>query len=399
MTATTIDAGDGLPLTIPALLRARVESRGASVLLACDDDILTYAAAEHRSAALARGLLAAGAGKGTHVGILHPNGSEFVVAWLAAARIGAVSVPLSTFSTSAELRVLLRNADVALLLSASSYRSHDYAAVLRGAVPELDFGVPPPLFAGSLPVLRHVAFVEPGARRRSGLVHAMDRGARAVDRAQRPRGGGSGGQRRRPAHHRAHLGLDRRAEGRDPHARRVDPPPRQPEPDPPLHARRGAVLQLAVLLDRRARLLAPGHARRRRPTGLLERSARRRRARRPRARAADDGQRVRPVRRPSAARPELRPTRPVLDSARQPLPDHAGRRPTGEPRPAPRDARHDGDRQRVPGERRRVRPARAPARILRPPRSRIRSDRRRSRHRRDLWFRPSRASSTCGVRS
>ena len=162
MTATTIDAGDGLPLTIPALLRARVESRGASVLLACDDDILTYAAAERRSAALARGLLAAGAGKGTHVGILHPNGSEFVVAWLAAARIGAVSVPLSTFSTSAELRVLLRNADVALLLSASSYRSHDYAAVLRGAVPELDFGVPPPLFAGSLPVLRHVAFVEPG---------------------------------------------------------------------------------------------------------------------------------------------------------------------------------------------------------------------------------------------
>ena len=40
-----------------------------------------------------------GAGKGTHVGILHPNGSEFVVAWLAAARIGAVSVPFSTFST------------------------------------------------------------------------------------------------------------------------------------------------------------------------------------------------------------------------------------------------------------------------------------------------------------
>ena len=162
MTATTIDAGDGLPLTIPALLRARVESRGASVLLACDDDILTYAAAEQRSAALARGLLAAGAGKGTHVGILHPNGSEFVVAWLAAARIGAVSVPLSTFSTSAELRVLLRNADVALLLSASSYRSHDYVAALRAAVPELDFGVAPPLFAGSLPVLRHVAFVEPG---------------------------------------------------------------------------------------------------------------------------------------------------------------------------------------------------------------------------------------------
>jgi acyl-CoA synthetase (AMP-forming)/AMP-acid ligase II len=162
VTAATIDAGDGLPLTIPALLRARVASRGTSAALACDDDILTWAAAEQRSAALARGLLAAGAGKGTHVGILHPNGSAFVVAWLAAARIGAVGVPLSTFSTSAELRVLLRNADVALLLCASSYRSHDYEAVLREAVPELDLRSAPPLFADSLPVLRHVAFADPG---------------------------------------------------------------------------------------------------------------------------------------------------------------------------------------------------------------------------------------------
>lgn len=158
MTAVTIDAGDGLPLTIPALLRARAASFGASVLLACDDDILTYEAAERRSAVLARGLLALGAGKGTHVGILHPNGSAFVIAWLAAARIGAVSVPLSTFSTSAELRVLLRNADVALLLSASAYRARDYATVLRDAAADLDFRVPPPLFDNTLPVLRHIAF-------------------------------------------------------------------------------------------------------------------------------------------------------------------------------------------------------------------------------------------------
>ncbi len=162
MTAARVDAGDTLPLTLPALLRARVAERSDAVLLACDDDVLGYAAAEERSAALARGLLAAGAGKGTHVGILHPNGSACVIAWLAAARIGAVAVPLSTFSTPAELRLLLRNADVALLLAASAYRSHDYVAALREAVPELDLGVAPPLFAPSLPVLRRVAFADPG---------------------------------------------------------------------------------------------------------------------------------------------------------------------------------------------------------------------------------------------
>jgi acyl-CoA synthetase (AMP-forming)/AMP-acid ligase II len=162
VTAARVDAGDGLPLTLPALLHARAAERGDAVLLACDDDTLGYADAERRSAALARGLLAAGAGKGTHIGILHPNGGAFVVAWLAAARIGAVAVPLSTFSTAAELRVLLRNADVALLLAAESYRSHDYVATLREAIPELDLEAAP-LFAASLPVLRRLAFGDPGA--------------------------------------------------------------------------------------------------------------------------------------------------------------------------------------------------------------------------------------------
>lgn len=162
MISTVIDAADGLPLTVPALLREQAAARPDAVLLVCDDDVLTYAGAERRSAQLARGLLAAGASKGTHVGILHPNGSQFVTAWLAAARIGAVSVPLSTFSTSAELATLLGNADVNVLLSAPSYRSRDYVADIGAAVPELDLGAPPPLFAPSVPQLRRITFATEG---------------------------------------------------------------------------------------------------------------------------------------------------------------------------------------------------------------------------------------------
>ena len=69
----------------------------------CDADRLSYAEADRRSAQLARGLIALGAGKGTHVGVLYPNGAEFVVAMLAAARIGAVVIPFSTFATAPEL--------------------------------------------------------------------------------------------------------------------------------------------------------------------------------------------------------------------------------------------------------------------------------------------------------
>ena len=134
MTATVVEAGDGLPLTVPALLRERAAHRGDRPLLICDDDVLTYADAASRSAALAKGLLASGAGRCTHVGLLHPNGASFVVGWLAAARIGAVTVPLSTFSTSAELRTLLRMADIELLLATRSFRGRDFVEALREAM-------------------------------------------------------------------------------------------------------------------------------------------------------------------------------------------------------------------------------------------------------------------------
>jgi len=63
------------------------------VLLAVDDDVLTYGDADRRSSELARALLAAGIGAGSRVALLFPNSPEFVVSWLALARIGAVSVP------------------------------------------------------------------------------------------------------------------------------------------------------------------------------------------------------------------------------------------------------------------------------------------------------------------
>ena len=85
--------------TVGALLREQATVRGDHPLLVCDADRLSYADAERRSAGLARGLIALGGGKGTHIGLLYPNGTAFVVAMLAAARVGAVVVPFSTFST------------------------------------------------------------------------------------------------------------------------------------------------------------------------------------------------------------------------------------------------------------------------------------------------------------
>jgi acyl-CoA synthetase (AMP-forming)/AMP-acid ligase II len=176
--------------TVPRLLRRQAAARAGHPLLICDGETLTYAEAERRSAALARGLLAAGAGQGTRVGILHPNGAQFVVSWLAAARIGAISFPLSTFSTDTELRSLLRGADVEVLLSAVGYRGRDFAAALgelRGLASPLE-SAPLDLFDPALPALRRVAFgdagplVSAGSRVPGEVLAAAEEAVTAADR-------------------------------------------------------------------------------------------------------------------------------------------------------------------------------------------------------------------------
>ena len=149
------------PLTVGDLLDARAKTRGDHPFLICDEQTLSYAEASERSAALARGMIASGLGHGSRVAVLHPNGPEFVVAALATARIGAVTVPLSTFSTASELRTLLRNADVEMVLAASGYRRHDYLETLSEAVPELDLRATAPLLSPSVPTLRRVAYDSP----------------------------------------------------------------------------------------------------------------------------------------------------------------------------------------------------------------------------------------------
>jgi acyl-CoA synthetase (AMP-forming)/AMP-acid ligase II len=145
------------PATLAGVIRAQAEARGDHPLLVCDGDRLSYEEAERRSAELARGLIALGAGKGTHVGILQPNGSDFVIGMLAAGRIGAVVVPFTTFATVRELRDQLVDGDVAILLSAKAYRSHDYVArlaeVAGGAVSTSER-----LMRPAVPQLRHVIF-------------------------------------------------------------------------------------------------------------------------------------------------------------------------------------------------------------------------------------------------
>ena len=146
----------GEPGTVAEILRHQAQLRGDHPLLVCDDHRLSYGEADRRSAELARGLIALGAGKGTHVGLLYPNGRDFVLGMLAAARIGAVVVPFSTFATARELREQLVHGDVSILLSAASFRSHDYVHRLTQILEDVAFDGDEPLFCTAAPQLRHI---------------------------------------------------------------------------------------------------------------------------------------------------------------------------------------------------------------------------------------------------
>ncbi len=129
---------------------------GERPLLMHEGRALSDREADARSRRIAKGLVASGVGKGTRVGVLLPNGPDWVLAWLAAARIGALVVPINTFSQARELAFALRHADVALLLSTARHLNNDYLERLERAAPELAAQRGSPLRVRALPYLREV---------------------------------------------------------------------------------------------------------------------------------------------------------------------------------------------------------------------------------------------------
>lgn len=123
--------------TVPDLLNAACALWPDNDLAVFDDNSISYLKAECMSANFARRLISAGVMKGTHVGILLPNGIEFIVSYLAINRIGAVAVPISTFSTASELLHVLQHADIQSLVMTPGYRSHNYFHSLEKALPSL----------------------------------------------------------------------------------------------------------------------------------------------------------------------------------------------------------------------------------------------------------------------
>ena len=125
-------------LTIPQLLKRRIEKDAESAALVCDEDKITYAGLERRSAQIATLLIGMDVVKGSRVALLMENCVDWICIAVAAMRLGAVLVPLSTLLRPPELAQQLNVAAATHLVLVDKFRNNDYLAALNEILPGFD---------------------------------------------------------------------------------------------------------------------------------------------------------------------------------------------------------------------------------------------------------------------
>ena len=119
--------------TIPGLLDRAAERDPGGTWLRTDDVTMTFGEAAGRVARLAEELADAGLGHGDLVMLTARTTPPYLLAWLALASLGAVTVPVNPASAAAELGGLLRQVQPRAVLTDPGLRSVlDEAAWLAG---------------------------------------------------------------------------------------------------------------------------------------------------------------------------------------------------------------------------------------------------------------------------
>ena len=139
---TLRDRFNGLSVADALALRAREDPRRPFV--AFGDRRCTYAQVDAQSSALAAALHELGIEAGDRMALTLPNWPEFIVAAFAAAKLGAVIVPLNPRFTTPELQYMLRHSETAVVVTAENWEGVDYLARYEGflsTLPDLQYVV------------------------------------------------------------------------------------------------------------------------------------------------------------------------------------------------------------------------------------------------------------------
>src|SRR5258707_11480967 len=168
-----------LSRTLGALIDELAASRPDAEALVFRGERLSFAALRDRADTLARAFLAVGVRKGDGVAILLPNRPEWLIASVAAAKVGAATVAISTFSAPREIAWRLQHARPSVVVTMEAFRGRAYLAALHEVVRELGRAAPGALRSERLPELRAVVSID--ERRHDGIYAWADLVRRAGD--------------------------------------------------------------------------------------------------------------------------------------------------------------------------------------------------------------------------
>jgi acyl-CoA synthetase (AMP-forming)/AMP-acid ligase II len=146
----------GYKATLGEAARRAAKLYGERDFVVLPDRRVTFSEAEWASRQVAKTMLATGIGKGTRVGLFYTYSVEWIIAWLAASRIGALVMPFSSVYAPDELRRVLRLGDVSTLILPPTMLGKDMATFLEEAVPGLASNTSFELRLPALPYLRSV---------------------------------------------------------------------------------------------------------------------------------------------------------------------------------------------------------------------------------------------------
>ncbi len=124
-------------LTLAELLRAAALEAPAAEAFRYRDERLTYADWDALADRAAAGLAARGVGHGDVVALLLPSTPFYLIAYLGAARLGAVTTGINVRYRRGEIGHILRSAGARLLLAVEGWHDADFRALVASIRPEL----------------------------------------------------------------------------------------------------------------------------------------------------------------------------------------------------------------------------------------------------------------------
>ena len=135
MKAALMSSPDSFPRSLSEQLALQADRQPDHPYVGVGDDILTFSQLRTRSDAVAAGLALLNVDKGSRVALIMKNRVEFIVAFFAIVRLGAIVVPVNIYLKGSFLTQQLRDVDAAIVIADRAGATA--VAALRSDLPSL----------------------------------------------------------------------------------------------------------------------------------------------------------------------------------------------------------------------------------------------------------------------